>query len=168
MMSLMTWKLLDPNALQTSLRKIRMRRFGFGLIPRTWPGVLKMLKTGQRARSYADRDPDHLLPSEISRCRAPRLKKEIRRLQALGEYTNDQIMVMVRKGKQRRHIPGVGQVLAGRSKDVLDVPVPRCNHTSDVNELKRNNKLLTKQIDMIMKVMSSDDMMSQLLTQLQS
>ncbi|GJS20395.1 hypothetical protein Tco_0449027 [Tanacetum coccineum] len=53
-------------------------------------------------------------------------------------YTNDQIMAMVREGKQRGHIPGVGRVLAGRGKDVLDVPMPRCNHTSDVNELKRS------------------------------
>ncbi|GKF61530.1 hypothetical protein Tco_0181584 [Tanacetum coccineum] len=71
-----------------------------------------------------------------------RLYEEMQRLQALGKYTDDQIMVMVRKGKQRGHIPGVGQVLVGRGKDVLDVPVPRCNHNSDVNELKRNNMLL--------------------------
>nr|GEX61498.1 hypothetical protein [Tanacetum cinerariifolium] len=75
-------------------------------------------------------------------------------------------MVMVRKGKQRRHILGVGRVLAGRGKDVLDVLLPRCNHT--FNELKRNNKQLKKQIDMLTKVMSSDDKMSHLLTQLQS
>ncbi|GJU77097.1 hypothetical protein Tco_1274167 [Tanacetum coccineum] len=49
-----------------------------------------------------------------------------------------------------------------------DVPVPRCNHTSVVNELKRSNKQLQKHIDMIMKAMSSDDRMSQLFTQLQS
>ncbi|GKF15866.1 hypothetical protein Tco_0057328 [Tanacetum coccineum] len=55
-----------------------------------------------------------------------------------------------------------------RGKDVLDVLVPRCNHTSDVNELKRSNKQLQKHIDMITKAMSSDDRMSQLFTQLQS
>ncbi|GKD98018.1 hypothetical protein Tco_1381915 [Tanacetum coccineum] len=50
-------------------------------------------------------------------------------------------MAMVRGGKQRGHIPGVGRVLVRRGKDVLDVPVPRCN----------------QQIDMITKTMSSDD-----------
>ncbi|GKE18909.1 hypothetical protein Tco_1426486 [Tanacetum coccineum] len=40
-------------------------------------------------------------------------------------------MPMVHGGKQRGHIPGVGRVLVRRGKDVLDVPVPRCNHTSD-------------------------------------
>ncbi|GKB51513.1 hypothetical protein Tco_0902266 [Tanacetum coccineum] len=77
-------------------------------------------------------------------------------------------MAMVRRGKQRGHIPDVGRVLAGRGKDVLDVLVPRCNHTSDVNELKKCNKQLQKQIDMIMKAMSSDDRYSQLFMQLQS
>ncbi|GJZ24864.1 hypothetical protein Tco_0562323 [Tanacetum coccineum] len=97
-----------------------------------------------------------------------RLYEEMVRLQGLGTYTDDQIMAMVRRGKQRGHIPGVGRVLAGRGKDVLDVPVPRCNHTSDVDELKRSNKQLQKQIDMITKAMSSDDRYSQLFTQLQS
>nr|GEX61225.1 hypothetical protein [Tanacetum cinerariifolium] len=69
MTRLTTWKLSDPDVPQTSLWKIRMRISGFGLIPRTWPGVLKMLETEQRARSYADRDPGHLPPSEI--CRIP-------------------------------------------------------------------------------------------------
>ncbi|GKD64147.1 hypothetical protein Tco_1306255, partial [Tanacetum coccineum] len=64
--------------------------------------------------------------------------EEMLRLQGLSTYTNDQIMAMVRWGKQRGHIPGVGRVLAGRGKDVLGVPVPRCNHTSDVNDLKKS------------------------------
>ncbi|GJX82859.1 hypothetical protein Tco_0332340 [Tanacetum coccineum] len=51
----------------------------------------------------------------------PDSRDEMQRLQALGEYTDDQIMVIVRKDKQRRHIPGVGKVLTGRGKDVLDV-----------------------------------------------
>nr|GEW79564.1 hypothetical protein [Tanacetum cinerariifolium] len=97
-----------------------------------------------------------------------RLYEEMVRLQGLGTYTDDQIMAMVRRGKQRGHIPGVGRVLAGKGKDVLDVLVPRCNHTSDVDELKGINKQLQKQIGMITKAMSSDDMYSQLFMQLQS
>ncbi|GJZ81842.1 hypothetical protein Tco_0646836 [Tanacetum coccineum] len=148
MTRLTTWKLSDSDVPRTSLRKIRMSRSGFGLIPRTWPGVLKILKTGQRARSYVGRDPGHLLPSEIGRCRAPQLKitrpksrpssihillaayscemrigEDMLRLQGLGTYTDDQIMAMVRRGKRRGYIPGVGKVLAGRVKDILDVPL---------------------------------------------
>nr|GEX44163.1 EF-hand domain pair [Tanacetum cinerariifolium] len=55
----------DPNVPRTSPRQIGMRNLPFGLIPSTMPGVLKMLKTGQRAQSYAGRDLDHLLSSEI-------------------------------------------------------------------------------------------------------
>ncbi|GJT04861.1 hypothetical protein Tco_0839323 [Tanacetum coccineum] len=50
-----------------------------------------------------------------------RLYKEMLRLQGLGTYTDDQIMAMVCGGKQRGHISGVGRVLAGKGKDVLDV-----------------------------------------------
>ncbi|GJX28296.1 hypothetical protein Tco_0987075 [Tanacetum coccineum] len=85
------------------------------------------------------------------------MQEEMVRLQGLGTYTDDQIMAMVCRGKQRGHISSVGKVLVGRGKDVLDVPVPRCNHTSDLNELKRSNKQLQKQIDMITKAMSGDD-----------
>ncbi|GJU46178.1 RlpA-like double-psi beta-barrel domain-containing protein [Tanacetum coccineum] len=116
----------DPDVPRTSQWQIRMRRLPFGLIPRTLPGVLKMLETGQRARSYAGRDPGHLLSSKI------------------------------------------GRVLAGRGRDVFVSPEPRCTHTADVDELKGTNKQLKKQMDMIMKVVRSDDKMSQLLTQLQS
>nr|GEV57104.1 homeodomain-like protein [Tanacetum cinerariifolium] len=89
---------------------------------------------------------------------------EMLRLQGLGPntpmgmpYTDDGIMAIVHRRKQRGHLPGVGRVLAGQGRD-----------TADVNELKRTNKQLKKQMDMIMKVVRSDDRMSQLLTQLQS
>ncbi|GJW39719.1 hypothetical protein Tco_0065564 [Tanacetum coccineum] len=62
---LTTWKASDPDVPRTSQWQIRMRRLPFGLIPITLPGVLKMLETGQRARSYAGRDPGHLMFSEI-------------------------------------------------------------------------------------------------------
>ncbi|GJY70194.1 DIE2/ALG10 family protein [Tanacetum coccineum] len=70
-----------------------------------------------------------------------RLYEEMLRLQGLGTYIDDQIMAMVRGGKQRGHILGVAQ---------------------------KSNKQLQKQIDMITKAMSSDDRYSQLFTQLQS
>nr|GEV84922.1 hypothetical protein [Tanacetum cinerariifolium] len=79
------------------------------------------------------------------------MQEKMVRVQGLGTYTDDQIMAMVGRGKQRGHSLGVGRVLAGRGNDVLDVPVPRCNHTSDVDELKRSNKQLQKHIDMITK-----------------
>ncbi|GKB78259.1 hypothetical protein Tco_0945154, partial [Tanacetum coccineum] len=72
----------------------------------------------------------------------------------------------------RESSAGTFPVLVGfwreRGKDVLVYPEPRCTHTSNVDELKRTNKQLKKLMDMIMKVVRSDDKMSQLLTQLQS
>nr|GEW33326.1 ribonuclease H-like domain-containing protein [Tanacetum cinerariifolium] len=58
-------------------------------------------------------------------------------------YTEDEIMAIVRKGKQGGHLPGVGG-------------------------LKKSNKRLTKQVSMIMELFRSDDKMSQMLTQLES
>ncbi|GKD38220.1 hypothetical protein Tco_1258427, partial [Tanacetum coccineum] len=84
----------------------------------------------------------HIVGGVFVRDKDRALYEDMLRLQGLSTYTHDQIMAMVRGGKQRGHIPGVGRVLAGRGKDVLDVPMPRCNHTFNVNELKRSNKQL--------------------------
>nr|GEU75880.1 hypothetical protein [Tanacetum cinerariifolium] len=153
-MGLTTWKASNLDVPRTSQWQIGMRRLPFGLIPRTLPGVLKMLETGQRARSYADKDPGHLLSSEIGSSATREypsliqtyfdthtvdgvflwdegrlLYEEMLRLWGLGTYTDDQIMAIVRRGKQRRHISSVGRVLAGRGRDVLVSPEPRCTHT---------------------------------------
>ncbi|GKB50398.1 hypothetical protein Tco_0901151 [Tanacetum coccineum] len=95
------------------------------------------------------------------------LYEEMLRLQGLGAntqkgvpYTDDEIMTIVRQGKQWGHLPGVGRVLAGQGRDVLE---PRCTHIANVDELKKTNKQLKKEIDMIMKVVRSDDRMSQVI-----
>ncbi|GJY99367.1 hypothetical protein Tco_0516797 [Tanacetum coccineum] len=74
------------------------------------------------------------------------------RLQGLGSnietsvsYTEDEIMAIVRKGKQWGHLPGVGKVLPGQGTNVLSLPPPRCTHPVDVKKLKKSNKRLTKQ-----------------------
>nr|GEV00046.1 squalene synthase [Tanacetum cinerariifolium] len=74
------------------------------------------------------------------------------------------------RGQAGGHLPGVGMVLSGQGTYVLSPPPPppRCTHNSDVFKLKKSNKLLTKQVNMIMKLFRSDDKMSQMLTQLQS
>ncbi|GJU78526.1 hypothetical protein Tco_1275596, partial [Tanacetum coccineum] len=102
--------------------------------------------------------------------------EEMLRLRVLGAntptgvpYTEDQLMAMVRRGKQRGHIPGVGRVLAGQGRSVISINEPRCTHTdADVDEVKKENRKLRKEVNMLMTVVRSDDRMSQLLTQLQS
>ncbi|GKB75756.1 hypothetical protein Tco_0942651, partial [Tanacetum coccineum] len=77
-------------------------------------------------------------------------------------------MAMVRRGKQRGHILGVGRVLARQDRSIISINEPRCTHTdADVNEVKEENKKLRKEINMLMTVVRSNDRMSQLLTQLQ-
>nr|GEV80924.1 hypothetical protein [Tanacetum cinerariifolium] len=83
-------------------------------------------------------------------------------------YTEDEIMAIVRNGKQRGHLPGVGRVFPGQGTNVLSPPPPRYTHNFDVVKLKNSNTLLTKQVSVIMKLFRSDDKMSQTLTQLDS
>ncbi|GJV28334.1 hypothetical protein Tco_1384782 [Tanacetum coccineum] len=101
------------------------------------------------------------------------LYDEMLRLQGLGSntstgvpYTEDEIMAIVRGGKQRGHIPSVGRVLPGQGTVIP--PPPPCTHSSDVAKLKKSEKRLTKQVKMFMKLFRSDDKFSQMLTQLES
>ncbi|GKD00870.1 hypothetical protein Tco_1171144 [Tanacetum coccineum] len=101
------------------------------------------------------------------------LYDEMLRLQGLGSntetgvpYTEDEIMSIVRRDKQRGHIPDVGRVLPGQ-RTVIPPPPP-CTHSSDVVKLKKREKVLTCQVNMFMKLFRSDDKFSQMLTQLES
>ncbi|GJY93784.1 hypothetical protein Tco_0509566 [Tanacetum coccineum] len=158
---------------RTSSRQIRIARSTIGLILRTLPEPFKMLKTGQRARSSAGRDLGEL---QDARDEAEFNIEEMIRVRDLGTntptgvpYTEDQIMAMVRKGKQRGHIPDVGRVLAGQGRDAISINKPQCTHThTDVDEVKEENTPLRKELSMLRTIIWSDDQMSQLLTQLES
>ncbi|GJZ94615.1 hypothetical protein Tco_0666818 [Tanacetum coccineum] len=60
---------------QTSSSQIWISILTIGLILRTLPEPFKILKIRQRARSFAGRDPGHLMSSEICRWRALRLER---------------------------------------------------------------------------------------------
>nr|GEW56447.1 hypothetical protein [Tanacetum cinerariifolium] len=101
------------------------------------------------------------------------LYDEMLRLQGSGSntpsgvpYTDDEIMAIVRRGKQLGHISGVGRVLSGHGTVIPSSPP--CTHSSDVAKLKKRKKLLTKKMNMFMKLFRSDDKFSQMLTQLES
>ncbi|GJU71334.1 hypothetical protein Tco_1262739 [Tanacetum coccineum] len=57
----------DPDLPRTSSRHSGIHRLTIGLTQSTLPEPLKVLKTGQRARSYVGREPTHWLSFEISR-----------------------------------------------------------------------------------------------------
>nr|GEY33457.1 hypothetical protein [Tanacetum cinerariifolium] len=95
------------------------------------------------------------------------------RLQGLGSntptgvpYTEDEIMAIVHGGKQRGHIPGVGRVLPGQGTIIS--PPSQGTYSADITRLKKREKLLTKQVNMFMRLFRSDDKFSQMLTQLKS
>ncbi|GJV74322.1 putative nucleotidyltransferase, ribonuclease H [Tanacetum coccineum] len=101
------------------------------------------------------------------------LYDELLRLQGLGSntetgvpYTKDEIMAIVRGGKQRGHIPGVGRFLLGQCTVIP--PSPACKHSSDVPKLKKRENVLTCEVNMFMKLFRSDDKFSQMLSQLES
>ncbi|GKC43470.1 hypothetical protein Tco_1061192 [Tanacetum coccineum] len=81
------------------------------------------------------------------------LRLQALRLQALGSntpsgvpYTDEEINTQAQKGKQRGHLPGVG----------------------DVEKLKKKNKYLIKQVNLMMKLFRSDDKFAQMLNQYES
>nr|GFC58406.1 hypothetical protein [Tanacetum cinerariifolium] len=80
------------------------------------------------------------------------LYNEMLRLQRLGfntetgvPYTEEEIMAIVRKGKQWRHLPGVGRVLSGHATGGCPPPPQSIVDPADVEKLKKRNKRLTKQ-----------------------
>nr|GFC43877.1 hypothetical protein [Tanacetum cinerariifolium] len=81
-------------------------------------------------------------------------------------YTEDEIMAIVRRGKQWGHIPGVRRVLPGQGTVIP--PPSQGTHLADIARLKKREKQLTKQVNMFMRLFKSDDKFSQMLTQLES
>ncbi|GJZ06477.1 probable carboxylesterase 12 [Tanacetum coccineum] len=142
------WQASNLDLSRTSSRKSGISILTIGLTLSKLPEAFKMLKTRQRARSSAGSDPGHLLSSKTSKWRAPRL--ESANIDDGVPYIEDQIMAMVRKGKQRGHIPVVGRVLAGQGRDAISINEPRCTHT-DAEVVTVN-----------------DDHVSEMLTQLES
>nr|GEY42296.1 F-box domain, leucine-rich repeat domain, L domain-like protein [Tanacetum cinerariifolium] len=150
----------------------------------TLPEPLKIGKTGQRARSYLNRDPGRLLafemrwqisttqeyPSlidtffmvhsvngEFLRDEDRHIYEEMRRLKAMGTYTDDEINCLARGGKQRGHIPGVGRVLPARATASSSTPA----HESTLNNLH-------KKVDFMMSLFKSDSTYSDMFLQFES
>ncbi|GKE88798.1 hypothetical protein Tco_1566273, partial [Tanacetum coccineum] len=81
-------------------------------------------------------------------------------------YTEDEIMAIVRGGKQRGHIPDVGRVLPGQGTVIP--PPSQSTHSTDIARLKKREKQLTKQVNMFMRLFKSNDKFSHMLNQLES
>nr|GFA84052.1 F-box domain, leucine-rich repeat domain, L domain-like protein [Tanacetum cinerariifolium] len=57
----------------------------------------------------------HTVNEEFLRDENRRIYEEMRRLEAMGTYTDDEINHLAQEGKQRGHIAGVGRVLPARA-----------------------------------------------------
>ncbi|GKB26251.1 F-box domain containing protein [Tanacetum coccineum] len=135
--------------------------FDFEMIPRTLLEPLKIGKTGKRVWSYLDRDPGRWLAFEM-RWQALDTQKypslidtfwrthtvdgeEMKRLEATGEYTKDEINRLARGGKLHGHIPGVGRVLPLRATSRPSMPAP-----------DKSLKSIHKKVDFMMSLFRSD------------
>nr|GEW86782.1 RNA-directed DNA polymerase, eukaryota [Tanacetum cinerariifolium] len=81
----------------------------------------------------------------------------MRRLEATGTYTDDEINRLARKGKQRGYIHGVGRVLPARATASPSMPA----HESTLNSLY-------KKLDFMMSLFKSDSKYSDMFSQFES
>nr|GEZ74389.1 F-box domain, leucine-rich repeat domain, L domain-like protein [Tanacetum cinerariifolium] len=84
-------------------------------------------------------------------------EEEVRRLEAIGTYIDDEINRLARGGKQRGHIAGVGRVLLARATASLSTPA----HDSTLNSLH-------KKVDFMMSIFQSDSKYSDMFSQFES
>ncbi|GJU14405.1 hypothetical protein Tco_1142371 [Tanacetum coccineum] len=84
-------------------------------------------------------------PAERKAAIVTKIGDEMLRLKHLGSntetgmpYTEEEIMTIVRKGKQRGHLPGVGRVLSGCATDGCPPPPQSTVDLADVEKLKKN------------------------------
>ncbi|GKD03398.1 F-box domain containing protein, partial [Tanacetum coccineum] len=86
-----------------------------------------------------------------------RIYEEMRRLEATGQHTDDEINALAREGKLRGHIPGVGRVLPSRATSRPSMPA---SHKScqDVHS----------KVDFMMGLFRSDSRYSDMFTQFDS
>nr|GEU95403.1 F-box domain, leucine-rich repeat domain, L domain-like protein [Tanacetum cinerariifolium] len=175
------WRRSGRNVLRTLRLASGISTLSFGMIPGTLPEPLKIAKTGQRARSYLDRDLGRLLAFEMrwqtsTTQEYPSLintffvahtvngeflrdedRQEIRRLEATGTYTDDEINRLARGGKQRGNIAGVCRVLPARATASPSTPT----HESMLNNLHKN-------LDFMMSIFKSDSKYSDVFSQFES
>nr|GEY42346.1 hypothetical protein [Tanacetum cinerariifolium] len=151
-----SWRQLPPERLAGSWQRLRQKIYAS--IQQHLQKIYNGKKAALKERYW---DPDEDGAYDVERIRRGRSNTP------LGvPNTDDEIIVIVHKGKQRRHILGVGRVLS-RHGTVIS-PQPPCTHSFDVAKLKKSEKLLTKHVNMFMELFRSDAKFSQMLTQLES
>nr|GFB80470.1 F-box domain, leucine-rich repeat domain, L domain-like protein [Tanacetum cinerariifolium] len=99
----------------------------------------------------------HTVNGEFLRDVDRRIYEEMRRLEAMGTYTDDEINRLARGGKQRGHIAGVGRLLPARATASPSTPA----HDSMLDSLY-------KKVDFMMSIFKSDSKYSDMFLQFES
>ncbi|GJZ92418.1 hypothetical protein Tco_0664483 [Tanacetum coccineum] len=86
---------------------------------------------------------DGVFPKDEDR----RIYEEMKRLEATGEYTEDEINALARGGKLRGHIPGVGRVLPSRATSRPSMSAP----------VDKSLKSMHRKVDFMMSLFRSDN-----------
>ncbi|GJU31948.1 hypothetical protein Tco_1175537 [Tanacetum coccineum] len=81
----------------------------------------------------------------------------MKRLEATGEYTEDEINALARGGKLRGHIPGVGRVLPSRATSRPSMPAP-----------DKSLKSMHRKVDFMMSLFISDSKYSDMFKEFES
>nr|GEZ62484.1 F-box domain, leucine-rich repeat domain, L domain-like protein [Tanacetum cinerariifolium] len=97
------------------------------------------------------------MPAHDSTLNSLHKKEDMRRLEAMGTYTDDEINRLSRGGNQRGHIAGVGRVLPARATVSPSTPA----HDSTLNSLH-------KKVDFMMSIFKSDSKYSDMFSQFES
>nr|GEY58840.1 F-box domain, leucine-rich repeat domain, L domain-like protein [Tanacetum cinerariifolium] len=96
----------------------------------------------------------HTINGEFLRDEDRRIYEEMRRLEAIGTYTDDEINRLAKGGKQQGHIPSVGRVLPARATASPSTPAHESTLTS-----------LQKKVDFMMSLFKSDSKYSDMFSQ---
>ncbi|GJZ10892.1 hypothetical protein Tco_0545651 [Tanacetum coccineum] len=83
--------------------------------------------------------------------------EEMKRLEATGEYTEDEINALARGGKLRGHIPGVGRVLPSRATSRPSMSAP-----------DKSLKSMHRKVDFMMSLFRSDSKYSDMFKEFES
>ncbi|GKE45060.1 hypothetical protein Tco_1472344 [Tanacetum coccineum] len=89
----------------------------------------------------------HLVDGVFPKDEDRRIYEEMKRLEATGEYTEDEINALARGGKLRGHIPGVGRVLPSRATSRPSMSAP----------VDKSLKSMHRKVDFMMSLFRSDN-----------
>ncbi|GJY71256.1 Toll/interleukin-1 receptor domain-containing protein [Tanacetum coccineum] len=96
---------------------------------------------------------DGVFPKDKDR----RIYEEMKRLEATGEYTEDEINALASGGKLHGHIPGVGRVLPSRATSRPSMPAP-----------DKSLKSMHKKVEFMMSLFRSDSKYSDMFKECES